>query len=496
MVKINSKTISEPVSNIIKKIETPVPEHTENTKAIADNLTARANSAIAGISLPKLSVKSVLEKHTKFLKSLIEETKIKKTKNDYSKVEEYINSLSNDSAKLQDIDDLITLVQKGKLDKKILNFLNKDSQIPQVISDDLAILRTKNKKIIDAFIPEFKNKEEAITSTNIGDVFHLKDKKNIHIKTENGSEMLNMDKKTYFKLFPPVERYANVQDGLGNCYEITALNSMMQNPKTRANFLKVFEQNGNDIIIKLTNGSLKNGVKIPNGKLTETPEFKNNDDKTKYYSVGCEGFKLVEYALGKDLKNEFLNYHLEKLKTKKIENNPYKLPLTEIEKAIEKDDSKKLSKIFGADDKRTLETNLREGNFATMVWSKFGYKDNEFLYKIEIEEDKNFKKAIDDWSYLKHHFNEDTPANDELFMDTLLDKDYFKNHLVECSILSSKKKQVDGLTTGHSMRLTPTFDKNDNINGFLITDPYSIAPKKLSDDQTFNIIDTLTSVKI
>ena len=69
MVKINSKTISEPVSKVIKKIKTPVTEHTENTRAIADNLTARANSAIAGISLPKLSVKSVLEKHTKFLKS-------------------------------------------------------------------------------------------------------------------------------------------------------------------------------------------------------------------------------------------------------------------------------------------------------------------------------------------------------------------------------------------------------------------------------------------
>ena len=186
MVKINSKTISEPVSKVIKKIETPVTEHTENTRAIADNLTARANSAIAGISLPKLSVKSVLEKHTKFLKSLIEETKIKKTKNDYSKVEEYINSLSNDSAKLQDIDDLITLVQKGKLDKKVLNFLNKDSQIPQVISDDLAILRTKNKKIIDAFIPEFKNKEEAITSTNIGDVFQIKGNKTVSIINKNG----------------------------------------------------------------------------------------------------------------------------------------------------------------------------------------------------------------------------------------------------------------------------------------------------------------------
>lgn len=491
MVKINSKTISEPVSKVIKKIETPVTEHTENTKAIADNLTARANSAIAGISLPKLSVKSVLEKHTKFLET------IKHSEEDgYSKIGEYITSLNNNSRELQDIDDLITLVRKEKLNQKVLRFLDKDSQIPQVISDDLEKMRKTNKSLIDIFVPEFETKEEALKNTKLGDIFHLKDKKNIHIKTENGSEMLNMDKKTYFKLFPPVERYANVQDGLGNCYEITALNSMMQNPKTRANFLKVFEQNGNDIIIKLTNGSLKNGVKIPNGKLTETPEFKNNDDKTKYYSVGCEGFKLVEYALGKDLKNEFLNYHLEKLKTKKIENNPYKLPLTEIEKAIEKDDSKKLSKIFGADDKRTLETNLREGNFATMVWSKFGYKDNEFLYKIEIEEDKNFKKAIDDWSYLKHHFNEDTPANDELFMDTLLDKDYFKNHLVECSILSSKKKQVDGLTTGHSMRLTPTFDKNDNINGFLITDPYSIAPKKLSDDQTFNIIDTLTSVKI
>ena len=492
MVKINSKTISEPVSKVIKKIETPVTEHTENTRAIADNLTARANSAIAGISLPKLSVKSVLEKHTKFLET------IKHSEEDgYSKIGEYITSLNDNSRELQDIDDLITLVGKEKLNQKVLRFLDKDSHIPQVISDDLEKMRETNKSLIDIFVPEFATKEEALKNTKLGDVFHLKDKKYIQINTENGSETLNMDKKTYFKLFPPVERYANVQDGLGNCYEITALNSMMQNPKTRANFLKVFEQNGNDdIIIKLPNGSLKNGVRIPNGELTQTPELKNNDDELKYYSVGCEGFQLVEYALGKDLKNEFLNYHLEKLRTKKKENNPYKLSLNKIEKAIEKNNSKELAKIFGADNQRTLETNLRESNFATMVWSKFGYKNNEFLYKIEVEEDKNFEKAIDDWSYLKHHFNEDTPANDELFMDTLLDKNYFKNHLVECSILSSKEKTVDGLTTGHSMRLTPTYDKNDKINGFLITDPYSIAPKKLSDDETFNVIDTLTSVKI
>lgn len=486
MVKINSKTISEPVSNIIKKIETPVTEHTENTRAIADNLTARANSAIAGISLPKLSVKSVLEKHTKFLKSLIEETKIKKTKNDYSKVEEYINSLSNDSAKLQDIDDLITLVQKGKLDKKVLNFLNKDSQIPQVISDDLAVLRTKNKKIIDAFIPEFKNKEEAITSTNIGDVFQIKGNKTVSIINKNGEiENLSMDKKNYYELFPPVKRFANVQpDNFGNCYEITALNALIENPKTRENVLRCIDtiSNKDQIIVKFPRSNFKNGINVSINDIER--------EGNQYYSNGCDGIKLIEHALGKEYEkpfNEFLMKHYEKKgNTETVD----KLKKHYQRNKYDNSEIKNLLEFEGS-----LGRNLREGGDAVVVWRIMGLGRNQsietdkFLDKIQKS-----KHLIDNRNYLDIYKTDKIITDKEQFAEQIWNPTFFENNLVEAYI--GDQHSNSDLSKLHSYRLKPIYDKNGKIDSYLLKNPHGLADQKISFDDIFDKIDSISFSKI
>ena len=472
-IKTGAEFVTRQVKNVSEQIRS---NNTNNPAAVIDNLNSMARSAAVSVHLPAISPKHLLIKHSDFFQN-----------SEYGNgVKEFIQSLDNNAKELYDIDDLINLVKKEKLSEKIFNGFSKDSKISECISEDLSKIRRGNKSIADIFVPELKTEMEAVKNTKAGDVFQISGEKNIRIKTaEGGLEPLKMDKETYLRLFPPVTRYANIQNGLGNCYEITALNSLMQNPKTRPAFLKCFEQKGNDIVINFPNGSIKDGIKIAGGKL---PEYENK----RHYSIGSEGFRLIEYALGKDLKNEFLNYHISRLEKSTLTEDKFKL--AKLKKVMKKDDSKAIAKLFGADNQRSTETNLREGNFATVVWSKFGFKENCFIYTKEIPEETNFSREIDDWHFLEKHFSGKDITDESLFMDKIFNPEFFKNHLVECSVLS--KDTMSQFPSGHSLRLSPVLDKKGDIESYLITDPYHITGTKVPFEEILNNIDTLTFAKI
>jgi hypothetical protein len=105
-------------------------------------------------------------------------------------------------------------------------------------------------KPADVFVPKIASEAELKKNIKIGDVFEIEGVENVCIKTkEDGFEYLKVDKEMYMKLFPPVERFALVQSGIGDCYLVSTLDALYENPKTRHIVLSAFEQQGNDVLV-------------------------------------------------------------------------------------------------------------------------------------------------------------------------------------------------------------------------------------------------------
>ncbi|MGN0013837.1 MAG: hypothetical protein ACI37T_00290 [Candidatus Gastranaerophilaceae bacterium] len=151
----------------------------------------------------------------------------------------------------------------------------------------------------DAFVPIHSSKEEGQKSTNVGDVFRVKGQDKIYIKSgDDYSRQLEMDAKTYIKLFPPIERFASAQGAAGDCYLLSSINSIMENPYSRAAIYDCFTQNGDSVTAQLYEGKLK--IDFHDCKLSE-------DADSEKYVAGAVGVKILEHMYGKEFENQKYN---------------------------------------------------------------------------------------------------------------------------------------------------------------------------------------------
>ncbi len=222
----------------------------------------------------------------------------------------YIETFEPDSEKEKDFNMLLNAVKNGYVDKFVLSRIPISGNISKDVLDDIEKLdftieylktdeaKEKGLTIEDIFIPTFSSEEDALeTQINIGDVFQVEGEDYIRIKTtDEESKLLKITKETYYKLFPPITRFATVQNGIGNCWEITGINSMYSDPYTRDNILELFSEDGDDIYIEFPE-SKAGKIKFENGEL---PPGTNE----KYYSVGALGINMIEYADGIEIQAE------------------------------------------------------------------------------------------------------------------------------------------------------------------------------------------------
>lgn len=143
----------------------------------------------------------------------------------------------------------------------------------------------------DAFVPVHASQAEGQEATAVGDVFRVDGQDKIYIKSgDEYSRQLDMDADTYLKLYPPVERYASAQGGNGDCYLLSSINAVMENPYARPALLDCFHQQGKDVMVQLPGKDTQ--VVFKNGALPL------NSDIEKY-TEGPTGMKLLENAYGK-----------------------------------------------------------------------------------------------------------------------------------------------------------------------------------------------------
>ena len=188
------------------------------------------------------------------------------------------------------------LIRKKVINKKALNLLNKNSDLNQNVYNDLEKLQKE-----ESIIKEFKagtSIDSILSQTEHGDVVEVDNK--LYINDGENLIEWEMTKETYLDLFPPVERFTTIQaSGLGNCYFVSSLATIMNNPKTRVELYKSFKQVGNDIHVTIKAYEEYGGTTIfKNG---EFPWTKSN----KFHLVGCKGLKMLEYAYAKSTLRDF-----------------------------------------------------------------------------------------------------------------------------------------------------------------------------------------------
>ncbi|MGN0013876.1 MAG: hypothetical protein ACI37T_00485 [Candidatus Gastranaerophilaceae bacterium] len=199
----------------------------------------------------------------------------------------------------ENISMLLTLVDEKSVNSRSLRYVCKNGIMSDEMEKDVRMIFNAKKQGInpkDALIPNVDSKEAGISSSQTGDLFEVEGEKGIYIKNKIGqAEQLKMDKETMFKLFPPAERFANSQTYSADCYFVSSVNSMIDNPNARTEFFKCFEQDGDNIKIKFPSSDF-----VYTAQKGEMPKaYKGN------FVTGSLGMKLLEYAYGEFLTDKF-----------------------------------------------------------------------------------------------------------------------------------------------------------------------------------------------
>ena len=196
-------------------------------------------------------------------------------------------------------------------------FINPKASLSEGMKSDIRTLAAaaRNKvKPIDAFIPKYKTLEEAVSMRKLGETFCVGNSKNVYIMGNNGAVKLDIDRETYFSLFPPLVSAKSQQGNLGDCYLISGLiDACMSNPQAKVELLKCYHQKGSDIVFDVGSYYAKLSDRLDssinyenyNALLDDMPQqivFKNAKNRSSKLSgqtlSGAMGLKIAEQAMG------------------------------------------------------------------------------------------------------------------------------------------------------------------------------------------------------
>lgn len=179
----------------------------------------------------------------------------------------------------------------------------------KLIAEDIELTykaKMQGIEVSDLMVPTVKDINTGLAKTNVGDVFEVEGNNNIFIKTADGLyKELNMSKEAYCRLFPAVDRYASGQKNSGDCYLVSALNTMLANGATRENLLSCFVENEDgSITVKMPNSDTSIEIK-PNQTIEDLGV---ESDK---HVTGALGVQLLEYLYKVDLVQSSLRKNID-----------------------------------------------------------------------------------------------------------------------------------------------------------------------------------------
>ncbi len=410
----------------------------------------------------------------------------------------YLFDIDSSSVEASNFSMLVELVQKGVIGKHIFEYLPLSGKVNSSVSKDIDRLYEAYSlgiEPIEAFVPTFNSLSEAMENQdnlmkykgtykelNVGDVFQVKGEKYIRIKTSyNSSRKLELTKEKYFELFPPIERYASTQNEIANCWEISAINSILCEPKARYLILQMFRQEGNDVVVNFPCGFYKD-IRFINSKLPDKAD-------KKYYSQGAMGVKMLEYAEGVD--TQFYKI----LKIYKRLQDEIKSE-TDLRKKQEKENilNSFIHTFCIYDMNVSIDTNHPEntkgynGEFDNAFSENRNHGWGELFYA---------RLGLNDTRTLGYSFE----SHKDKISAILNNPDFFKNHLVCWSSrdLTSENTPdfLKGIDSLHMYRIIPAkTDKNGTIETFNIVNPWGIMENEFTIDELNKYGGTLTTARI
>ncbi len=194
-------------------------------------------------------------------------------------------------------------------------YMGYDFSCPQgkLIADDIKMLydaKTTGVNVNDLMVPTKADFETGKMETKVGDLFESNGK--LYLKTdENNCTELNISKETYCKLFPALDRYSSGQQNSGDCYLVSALNSMMTNPKAREKLLSCFSETINPdgtktVVLSMPDSDMK--IELKDGQTISDLGVNKNKHMT-----GSLGMQLLEYGYKKNLEYKEIQSLTEKI---------------------------------------------------------------------------------------------------------------------------------------------------------------------------------------
>lgn len=216
-----------------------------------------------------------------------------------------LQRVSGSGVDASNLDMLLRLIEDKKLSLRLILQINKDFHVAQNVSDDLDKLYMayiENKNVQDVFVPRFNDDNSAVCEIGTGDVCIIEGDRNISVKMPDGTlKKLFITPETYLELFPPVERFIINQDKGGDCYLLSALDSINQNPASRYKIIEMFRQNPDDTVDVVFGGFKYEGKdgaivqKEPSNIILEDiaakiPDFR----KDRTVSSTTEGIRAIE----------------------------------------------------------------------------------------------------------------------------------------------------------------------------------------------------------
>lgn len=398
---------------------------------------------------------------------------------------------------------MIHLVCKEMVAPAATASLCKHGVMSDLVKEDIDIYYDKVKKqkmsVKDAFVPMHNSKEEGQNSSKVGDVFRVDGEDKIYVKSgDNSSQQLKMDADTYLKLYPPVSRYASAQGATGDCYLLSTINAIMENPYSRASIYNCFTQDGKDVIMQLPAGRAK--VVCPDGKLPKGSDYSK-------YTDGPMGMKLLEHMYGQELKeekyeeyNNLVNKEFEKMdkdlkkwETKKIQDNLSQKKQREIkarianwhkgqEEVMKTKDDPSNNKVFLLDDNLDFVI----GKFGPMM-EEVDKVDSEYMNPAEFycgAYGGLAEPVLEDFGY--EHMTL-LPGKNKKELDKVLfaknPNDYIiaaGTHAEQEGEMESPQEVAYSIYSSHEYKVLPFDDENGN-RMFRVTNPWNQSHQVIMD---------------
>lgn len=304
-------------------------------------------------------------------------------KNELAEVAKVMEKMDVESS---NVEMMVKLVADGKLWRGVLRYFCENGKMTKPMENDIDLIYESygdGVEPIDRYVPTFESKEAANISVGVGDTFEVEGEKNIYVKDANGeSHQLKMSKETFAELFPPAVRFSGVQGAAGDCYLLSTLNSIIENPAQRHVLYDMFEETEDSINVKMPNGNVT--YSVPKDNMRQGID-------TWQHMQGATGMILAEHVYGEELKYQY-------------EKSFHELMNKEIER-LEKEEPHNIEKINGykqrlADfdaknnDGETKPVLIRYENPDANGKLTFKYDENGIMFKDLQSANKEYKRKL------------------------------------------------------------------------------------------------------